>query len=466
MNSRKSQSIVDFAIAFIAIAGLLVGIARTWIWFNANYARRQAAFQTSRLISAGRERPYDTQPKPVNIGAKPGCTGEGCLYTPLNLTEDWVFRGTPSGTVSGANLTGGNIEDPTFACDNTCKQQCLGQSGCSGLGGDFDRNCPCYKACSLKCMCVSRTQMLVDIYEDQAASLRSSATSLNNSASSMREAAEECDDPWELCWWGDWGRTPSELRRAANRLDFSAAQLRHSADKAHQYGVNSMACCNKTTALSQSNCFKAVEKDSTCDQNCMERSQSSYNSCADRVPLWAMGICWQTADSVYAQCYALCMGTQTGSCSERVQAAVASIQAEIGSLNTTKTDYQTIVSEIGSTLSSCSSQCAVQCDDDPDPVGCIVACKDNCCQQECCNGGSWGRKCYEPVTDCDSSCTSTPCPKCGLSKVRDYLRGEIAKIPGKIAALELKIQELPNCCNNPDPASQNDCIEGIISPSR
>ncbi len=61
IKTRNSfgQSIIDFALAFIAIAVLSVGIARIWIWFSANFARRQVNYQQSRIV-AGVPSSYET----------------------------------------------------------------------------------------------------------------------------------------------------------------------------------------------------------------------------------------------------------------------------------------------------------------------------------------------------------------------------------------------------------------------
>ncbi len=90
MSFKKSQSIIDFAVAFIAIIGLVVGIVRIWIWFNANYSKRSTSYQASRIV-AGRTSPYDTKDVPVSIAGTASDSEKA--FDPHDLTEDWVFKG-------------------------------------------------------------------------------------------------------------------------------------------------------------------------------------------------------------------------------------------------------------------------------------------------------------------------------------------------------------------------------------
>jgi hypothetical protein len=84
-SSKKAQAILDFVLVFGIILVFLVGLVRIWVWFNANYARRNLDYQHTRLIAG----------KPNNISAG--------IYIdrPLDLDEDWVFEGKPSGRVGG-----------------------------------------------------------------------------------------------------------------------------------------------------------------------------------------------------------------------------------------------------------------------------------------------------------------------------------------------------------------------------
>jgi len=463
IRPRRAQSIVDFAVAFIAVAVLIVGIVRIWIWFNANYAKRQVSFQKSRLIAAGPERPYAASQAPVNIGRTSDCPD--CVYKPLDLTEEWVFKGHASGTVRGT--AGG--EDPIMPgvlCDSQCKGECIGEPGCNGLEG-FDTNCACYKSCVLKCNCKEQVGMMVSIYESQAISLNSQASGLRDNARSMRDTAEECDDPWEICWWGDWGKTPGELRDAASELDYSAKQLEHSAAKANQYAADAEACCGKTDADLQSQCFKDINVEANCDANCMSDARVFYDQCKADNPTWGQYICPFQADINYQACFTSCLSAQSASCGERVNSAISSLQSKIQNLNSTKGTYEGVVEDINNALSSCASNamatCSSSCEDDPDPVSCYNQCyeaeRDNCCQQNCCQGGSWGRSCDHPSTDCDDSCITTPCQKCGLSQAASGVNTKIQNITTQIGILQQKIQELPLCCDYESAEDQNSCIQ-------
>lgn len=82
-KSKRSQAILDFILIFGVLIAFLVGLTRIWIWFNANYARRNIDYQATRLIAG---KPYD-----LSAG----------LYfdRPIELDDDWVFGGR-----SGENI--------------------------------------------------------------------------------------------------------------------------------------------------------------------------------------------------------------------------------------------------------------------------------------------------------------------------------------------------------------------------
>jgi len=449
IKSRRSQSILDFAVAFIAIAGLIVGITRIWIWFNANYAKRQAAFQSNRLVAAGPARPYDTQNEPVKVG-----------FNPLDLTDDWVFKGRPSGTISGALLG----EEGGYSLADKCKAECNGEAGCTGLDGNFNPNCPC----ALKCNCLAQIQTIVDIYIEQAASLRNQASSLRSSANSMRDAADECDDPWELCWWGDWGKTPKQLREAASRLDFSASQLERSAANSDKRAADSKACCDKPSGFLQSECLDGVEDEATCDSECMSEAQSYYDSCVSGGG-WRMVICPSLANDLYANCFNTCINGETEPCSDRVNSAISYLQSEVNSLISTRDRYQEILDDINSTLSACrinaDETCTSSCEDAEDPNACYSQCyeiENNICIASACNGSA--------ASSCSSQCQGSPDPdacynQCyaeGTSNCAEHranLMSEIENIKVQITALQQNIQQLPSCCSFGDVAQQNACIE-------
>jgi hypothetical protein len=465
IRSRKAQSIVDFAVAFIAVAGLIVGIVRVWIWFNANYAKRQVSFQSSRLVAAGTERPYDTKKVPVNIGGTSACPD--CKYKPLDLTEDWVFKANASGNVALGEEGEEGFLKLEAGCDNTCTPECLGQPGCTGLDGGIEKSCVCYQECSVKCVCQGQTETMVGIYESQAISLNGQADSLESSADSMRDTADDCDDPWEICWWGTWGKTSGELNDAANELDYSAKQIRHSATKANEHAAGTKACCEETSEQLQSACLKEIEIDATCDQNCLTASQVFFDQCKANNPGLGQWLCPFKADIEYDICFKACIKDQSAACGERVNTATAALQSKIQSLNSIKETYLQTIENVDDTLSSCASTAAATCNsscaEDPDPAACYDQCyepeRNNCCQQNCCQGGSWGRNCDSPSTNCDDSCTTTPCPKCGLSQAALNTNAKIQEIDAQISALQQKIQELPGCCDLESTSAQNNCIQ-------
>jgi len=488
INSKRSQSIIDFAVAFIAIAGLIVGITRIWIWFNANYAKRQAAFQTSRYLAAGPDRPYsDTNKKPVDIG-----------FIPLDLTEDWVFKGTPSGTVSGTMLSGEVTSGPGSPCDLKCMPECLGQAGCKSLEEDFDRNCVCYKDCALNCYCLEDANNMGNIYADQATQLSSQAKSLRESAATMRETAKQCDDPWEFCSWFGGRKTSLELKDAANEQDYIARNLEISAEKFEQRIVDLKACCGKKEEELQKQCKEDIETETNCDAKCGESSNAVYKQCrADLGSRQGQGFCASLAEKSYQSCFGSCLKKENTPCDERVKGVSSSLQSQVQNLNSTKDSYVAVINEINNTLSSCASSastdcksscekdvdpkvCQDSCAKDADPTACFNKCyasakddcfnncyepaRNSCCQSNCCNGSSWGRGCDLPDTNCDGSCGSSGCPKCGLSKTIPAINTEIQDITNRISVLQRKILELPSCCSNfTDPLDQNSCIENKVN---
>ena len=98
---KRSESIVDFLLVFIAVGMFTLGITRIWVWFNANYAGRQVDYQESRAL-AGKAGTYNNlgqnatthlYPK-IGTAAKDLPTGiscPSCAHKPLDLPEKWVF---------------------------------------------------------------------------------------------------------------------------------------------------------------------------------------------------------------------------------------------------------------------------------------------------------------------------------------------------------------------------------------
>jgi hypothetical protein len=87
-NFRRGQGALDFILAFVAVLWLIIGITRVWTWFHFNYANLQVNYQKTRLGAGNATFYNDNDPQPVATG-----------YQPLDLTQNWVFKGEPSGTV-------------------------------------------------------------------------------------------------------------------------------------------------------------------------------------------------------------------------------------------------------------------------------------------------------------------------------------------------------------------------------
>jgi prefoldin subunit 5 len=505
MHSRRSQSIFDFAIALIAISGLIVGIVRIWIWFNANYAKRQLAYQTGRLYAAGRPRP-SSYTAPIKIGANETCPD--CAYQPLNLTEEWVFRGLYNETISGVPVDNTSSTSPDSICNMKCKADCAGNADCQGLDGQFDSSCDCYQACTVKCYCDSQIKTTLDIYAQQITSIcgpdnncdqsyrncdGGQACDLRKSAKDLRDTADECDSIWDLCWWSGFGKTADELNEAASELDENAKNLEDSAKRMAKNSQRVQECCNKPTKAQQEQCMDRVKSETSCDEQCVKEVQGSMGTCSG---IW-QSICQAKWDSRYNSCYTLCLNSESMPCPERIANVVDNVQSEIDSLKDDKTRLEAILTEINNTLSGCAasskSTCDAQCSAscrvcDASGIYCYIdsACydpcyntcyasyapqRDLCCNQNCCQGSEqgWGRNCDTPTANCDAACGCTPgdstcvCAKCGLSKITSDVNKEIQDRTTRINKLEQIIASLASCCDLGTVEAQNQCIENKLS---
>jgi len=87
------------------------------------------------------------------------------------------------------------------------------------------------------------------------------AGNLVHEAEALRVKANDCDDPWEICWWGGFGRTATELRAAASDLDSMAKEMFERAirlvgnDGTHGFVDDYYHCCDKDTELQQDVCL-------------------------------------------------------------------------------------------------------------------------------------------------------------------------------------------------------------------
>ncbi|MDD5155808.1 MAG: hypothetical protein PHF11_04905, partial [Candidatus Omnitrophica bacterium] len=230
----RAQGILDFVLTFVAILGLFVGIVRIWVWFHANYARRQVAFQSGRLF-AGNVTTYEGRSSPVEVGQNPGCPSGDC-YKPMDLTTEWVFRGQTGGELVGAFH--GPEEVDAEQVKEKCRQDCEAQ-----CGADME-TCPCYVECMCKELSIGR---LVSAYQQVIDGYAQMIPGLRNSAQSLRDAADECDDPWELCAWvGGYHATADQLNSAAGEMEREANSLYIESLKLQAAKAKLEKCCDVT----------------------------------------------------------------------------------------------------------------------------------------------------------------------------------------------------------------------------
>jgi prefoldin subunit 5 len=435
---QSGQAVLDFILVFIAIGVLTIGIVRIWTWFSANYAGRNLAYQRSRLTAATPKDNYNT---PIDIGAEE----PGGRYQPLDLTEDWVFRGIPE---RGLDINGdgeiGDYEPEKTECQRRCRQpQCF-----DDITHEYQGDCPCM----LRCICMAQIRSTVDLYEDQARMLRRQARQLENSARQMRRAAERCDDPWELCWWGDWGKTPSELRKAARQLDDEARSLRQQANILDAKGNELRDCCN--------------DPDGDGDP--------SNNTVA-----------------MQEACFGLALGAD---CQDIVDDIIALWENTIGDSEARIQDLNDLLNEINIIVPQCNNDADVYCEQEctdlcTDASGvldedCYNDCMQNeypfcyeqerndCCRNNCCQGESWGRSCDEPSWGCDDDCLipgicpgcdTDPdlCVDCGLTELANRIPGDIQELEDEISQLQDMIDAIEDCCNFSTPQEQRDCMWAV-----
>jgi len=82
---NKAQSILDFVLIFGILVTFIAGLTRIWIWFNANYAKRNVDYQNTRF-AAGKANDSHFSSLAYNDQV-------------LTINDDWVFKGQTSGTV-------------------------------------------------------------------------------------------------------------------------------------------------------------------------------------------------------------------------------------------------------------------------------------------------------------------------------------------------------------------------------
>ena len=484
MPKNESQAILDFVLAFIAVVLLLLGIVRIWIWFDANYAHRQYAYQRSRLVAAT---PASQTNKPIDLNATESCPTCG-NYKPLDLTEEWVFRGVPSGTVSGlAGEKGGII---VADLEIQCKQDALANDpSCKTVLGDgteeLNPNCAYY----VKCLCNAKTKQVVDINNDQVKKIADQQKSLADSAATLRKQASKCDDPWEVCWWvSGFGRTSSELRDGARELDRANDKLGVAKTKIEKENQAMQACCNYDTKIQQDTCFTELTNRLKCEA-CMDADikQLPYSN---------------------EECVQACTGTSSN-CSENARNTADYLQSILDDPETglrhKRDEINDILKQIATAISDCSRtydssystclvECRAECSVSSFACGnCVNACqvRNIAARNDCCKSlNGWGRGCYQPAANCDEDCASSSmlpgcfnncnnlypkdkdkallkscyddclrlyCPKCSLATYAERRRKDLDGLNNDISTIEGYIKNLPACCDKPE-GEQNDCI--------
>lgn len=475
MIRGKGQSILGFIFAFIAIAALAVGLIRIWIWFSANYAHRQISYQQSRQYAATPGKytgSYSTLPGSQSYIDLTGedTTAGGAKYLPLNLTEDWVFSGNATGQkVATFSGTGGGSTH-TSDCkadysDKTTYPECFDYNT---EKGEYEFNYTC--AVYLKCQCNNSISPQKNAYEGSIKSLRENAIAMQSNASSMRDAADDCDDPWEICWWGNWGKTTDELRKAAGELEKAADKLVVEAADMEQKVNDWEKCCNdplgsgEVTEKAQEGCMKMLGS-SSC--------QDIINSLTEG---WSLGL-----TELYAK----------------------------------KAFSETTISNINSMLTTCANEaesyCSEYCTDYADDMcvectsaewdkyynscypGCYSNARSECCKEYTCCADSagttiyacgkesdfsygtclsylsaWNRDCDTPSTNCDETCSNpASCAKCGLSALANNIQTKIDnEITPDITKYEHAIGDSMSCCTEySDIYGQWNCIAAAFPDS-
>lgn len=115
-TNNRSQSILDFILIFGILLAFIIGLTRIWVWFNANYAKRNVDYQNTRLAAGQANNSHLTS----------------LAYSDkvLNLDDDWVFKGQTSESVgtppqavySAIDALGGSGNSGTAAVCSSAKE--------------------------------------------------------------------------------------------------------------------------------------------------------------------------------------------------------------------------------------------------------------------------------------------------------------------------------------------------------
>ncbi|TRZ95615.1 hypothetical protein D4R78_03045 [bacterium] len=417
-GKRQSQAVLDFILVFIGVLALAIGIVRISLWFHANYAKRQIAVESTRL-AAGQPGFYDDV---AYKGQTYNIAGVGKTYEPIDLTEDWVFKGQVNQTISGLNLIDPNFDDPDEPCQANCPD--------CGSGTNYDFNCPCY----IKCVCDKEVAGQVTQYTEMAQNERKMAQGLRESAGSMEASAKECDDPWELCWWFGYGKTASELYAAANELRSAADEADKRAAELEAMAANLPRCCDQLTVQLQNECLILTTKG-----GCSSIADGYISS-------------WQSQVGLIEQEINI-INSHVANIPGFITNAQITAQNDAEELCTTNcTDYSVSPPVFNQ---DCYDQCY--------PVQYELFYAANCKTYGI--PGPYSRLCDTPTSDCDEDCFGNPiCPKCGLSTFRIRQQAKLPELNQKKQDLQNAINNIGSCCSAySDPGEQMDCIASIVN---
>lgn len=460
IKGKKSQAILGFIFALIATFCLIIGAARIWVWFNANYAKREVSYQQSRLPAAQRITPYYAS----------GTTASESEYTkPLNLTEDWVFKGDTGDQKVGYASAASEWGESWKKSLEDCEVECLAEpgSGC-GTAENFDLNCPCY----VKCSCKANIAPTLKLLQKQADSLRGQAHSLYEQAKKLRDKADQCTctvrHPGRCFRPCSWGRTRKELRRAADQLDAAAAELTAEADRLDTERENMDECCNFDTTDDQKTCFDLIG-----EEGCNELASQLQ---AD----WQAEL--KTLEDVRAEDMEIIaeIKYQISACNSY---AVKTCKSEAAAYADKKCTYCPPLKDCY--VDICASGCTCtknqwQAYYDAYYPGCYKTERNACCKTFCydyttgsscindkvtgyvhscsCWEDQWGTACDAPATDCGGDSQ----PQCGLSVYAKHLQLRIDnELTPAINALPNKIDNILACCEKPEVAGQMQCVADL-----
>lgn len=429
---KKAQVILGFIFAFIAIIGLTIGLARVWIWFNANYAHREVAYQWSRTTAGqpsnyrnGGTRSY------IDIGGEDTAVDSQNKYRPLQLTEEWVFQGKPSGQVAGGGLSW-DILVPK------CKKACIGAPGCGDTESSFNLNCPCY----VKCRCKEITMPQLTNLRQMTAS-----PSMGSLSEEMDKIADKCEclglrspmcaDPWKWCQIGLGGRRDIwTLRKTAGEIEYKTNALAQVASDITTAAENTSSCCELETTQEQ--------------KECAENAQHQ-------------------------------------ACLTLVNRRVSSWNEQIAKLNGKKQELETMIHDLDEAIDKSSERAAKICSDceccTPDSYNALRTkfCREWGCERSpgirapCGEGWimepydagfGWGRECDFPTENCDESCRNPHimgCVKCGLSQLAKNLQDRIDReIVPEINKLTQNMPKIQGCCSLAEKSEQLGCVAKAI----